>query len=61
MLMMIFVAYVDNWAERKECVTIVNKKWGKEKGGDRTVKHLVRDFGIRRELCIFAAKFEMCA
>ena len=58
---MVYVAYVDNWAERKGEVTIVNKKQGGEKGRERTGKDLLRDFGIRGELCNFAAIFEMCA
>ena len=61
MLMIVFVAYVDNWAERKDIVTIVNKKWGRKKGRERTEKHHLRDFKIRGELCNFAANFEMCA
>ena len=61
MLMVVFVAYVDNCLDRKERITFVNKKQGIESRCEPRLKHAVRDFGIRRELCNFAQKFEMCA
>ena len=57
MLMIVFVPNVDNLPDKNDMITFVNIKQGSWNASERPC----RDFGIRGELCNFAANFEQCA
>ena len=55
--MIVFVPNVDNSPDKNDMITFVNIKQGSWNASERPC----RDFGIRGELCNFAANFEQCA